>query len=45
MFELNGPIAISPAVIRNSMLDQLTLAQVESIFERIPMKRTVSRKK
>jgi NAD(P)-dependent dehydrogenase (short-subunit alcohol dehydrogenase family) len=32
--------AISPAVIRTLMLDQLTPAQVEYMVERIPMKRT-----
>jgi 2-dehydro-3-deoxy-L-rhamnonate dehydrogenase (NAD+) len=32
--------AISPAVIRTQILDQLTPAQVEYMVERIPMKRT-----
>jgi NAD(P)-dependent dehydrogenase (short-subunit alcohol dehydrogenase family) len=32
--------AISPAVIRTKMLDQLTPAQVDYMVERIPMKRT-----
>jgi NAD(P)-dependent dehydrogenase (short-subunit alcohol dehydrogenase family) len=32
--------AVSPAVIRTTMLEQLTPAQVEYMVERIPMKRT-----